>query len=98
MSNKTTNPHRRMHLEANNSGFATISYFCEDEQKRVTREFFVAFPSGYVWEYMNDRSTVQVCERLAHTGSTLMSSPLYLGKHIRREWTKRQRAEKKRSV
>lgn len=77
------------------AGRVILSYDVEDYDgvRRVERVFTCPPDGGYVREYPNGK---QVCDRLAHTGSTLTcSSRDKLLSLIRREYRAMRRAEKR---
>lgn len=89
-------------LTTDTIGRVTLSYDSEDfngEVTRITREFSCPMDGGYVIEFMANGNTQQVCDRLAHMGSTLMcSSRDNLLALIRREYKAKRAAEKCRNA
>ena len=61
---------------------------------RLNRQFFCPVEGGYVRERMVNDYT-QVCERLSHTGHTLMSTRGTLLNDIRREYRAMKRNDNK---
>lgn len=76
--------------------YVTISYDdCFGD--RVTRTFFCPASGGYIRESVRDYP--QVCDQLAHSGSTLYAeSGNDLIKIIRREYRSMRRAEKREAT
>jgi hypothetical protein len=81
-------------ITSDDQGYITISYDCAYTGERITRTFFCPINGGYVRESLHDYP--QVCEQLAHHGSTLTcSSRGHLIDVIRREYRAMRRAEKR---
>jgi len=80
------------------NGRVVLAYDVEDYDgsvRRVVRIFTCPLSGGYVMEHRNGEWK-QVCDRLAHTGSTLTcSSRERLLDLIRREYRAMRRAEKR---
>ena len=80
------------------NGRVVLAYDVEDYDgsvRRVVRIFTCPLSGGYVMEHRNGEWK-QVCDRLAHTGSTLTcSSREHLLDLIRREYRAMRRAEKR---
>lgn len=73
----------------------TVTYRDEFYGETVTRTFYVRGEFGYVREIMSGgRQDIQVCERLAGMGNTLLCSKKNLGQVIRREYRAMRRQEK----
>ncbi len=81
----------KMQLTATSNRVA-LEYDDAYEGRRVTREFMVPHNGGYVREWIGNDWT-QVCDRLAHRGSTLMCAEGKLPALIRSEYRKMRRAE-----
>lgn len=87
----------KMKLTIDAAGFVTLEYDENSywgEGDRVSRVFMCPPDGGYVRE-MVDGKWVQVCDRLAHLGSTLSCSRDALPDLIRREYRAMRKAEAK---
>ena len=83
----------RARIESN--AFRVTLTYTDRWDGEITRVFVAPLEHGYVREIGRNSDYRQVCERLRSTGRTLMASNHTLVSVIRREWRRRQRAERK---
>jgi len=92
----TTNGGGSMRARIANDGHehrVTLSYDFPDTQRRTRT--FIGGPGSYVHELIGDSGySKQVCERLYHSGTTLICDADGLLATIRREWRKGMRSRR----
>ena len=83
-------------ITADDFGRVTVEYDDAIDGKRRSRFFSCPLAGGYVYEIFDNGTNSQVCERLSHSGSTLIChSRDELVDLIRREYRRMRRQEKR---